>query len=148
MLQISHTPVCWSAHCHVWHPSQDFYPCYGGMHPTQGQLPGRHQEGYCLPLHDDTYMNAVSSQLTLFQTPQQPHCRILPDLTPLCHSLHLPSLHNQCSLHQLHPQHLQLQSHRPQLLPPCHLSQRSPLCLWLQHPVYPLCIPGDQAVLA
>ena len=53
---------------------------------------------------DDTYMNAVSSKLTLFQTPQQPHCKLLPDLTSLHHSLHLPSLHNQHNLCQLHPQ--------------------------------------------
>ena len=42
-------------------------------------------------VRDDTYVNVVSSQLTLFQTPQQPHCRLLPDLTSLHHSLHLPS---------------------------------------------------------
>ena len=72
---------------------------------------------------DNTHMNAVSSPLTLFQVPQQPHHRFL------------PSLHNQHSICLLHPQHLQLQSHRPQLSPPCQLSQRSPLHLCLQHPV-------------
>ena len=55
---------------------------------------------------DDTYVNAVSSQLTLFQTPQQACCRLLPDLASLCHSLDPPSLHNQHSLCQLHLQHL------------------------------------------
>ena len=81
---------------------------------------------------DDTCMNAVSSPLTLFQTPQQPHCRLLPDAMSLCHNLHPLSLHSLCDLHLLHPQCLWLQSHRPQLFPPCQLSQRSPLhlCLW------------------
>ena len=81
---------------------------------------------------DDTFVNTVSSQLKLFQTPQQPHCRLLPDLTSLHHSLH--NWHNLC---QLHPQHLWLWSHRPQLSPPCQLSQRLPLhpCLW--HPMQP-----------
>ena len=51
---------------------------------------------------DDTYVNVVSNQLTLFQTPQQPHCRLPPDLTSLYHSLHPPSLHKQCSLCKLH----------------------------------------------
>ena len=90
---------------------------------------------------DDTFVNTVSSQLKLFQTPQQPHCRLLPDLTSLHHSLH--NWHNLC---QLHPQHLWLWSHRPQLSPPCQLSQRLPLhpCLW--HPMQPLCSPGDQVM--
>ena len=54
------------------------------------------------PTWDDTCVNAVSSPPTLFQT-QQPHCRLLPDLISLHHSLH--------------PQCLWLQSHIPQLLP-------------------------------
>ena len=37
---------------------------------------------------DDTFMNAVSNQLTLFQMSQQPHCRLPPDPMSLCHSLH------------------------------------------------------------
>ena len=60
---------------------------------------------------DDTYLNAVSSPLTLFPTPQEPHCRLLPDLMSLHHSLHLPSLHNWCSLHLFHPQSLWLWCH-------------------------------------
>ena len=54
--------------------------------------------------HDDTYVNTVSSPLTLLQTPQQQHHRLLPDLTYLHQSLHPPSLHNWYSLCQLHPQ--------------------------------------------
>ena len=84
---------------------------------------------------DDTCMNAVSSLLTLFQMPQQLHCRLTPDPASPCHSLHLPSLHNQCSLCLLHLQCLQLQSQRPQLSPPCQLSQRVPLHLCLSHRV-------------
>ena len=86
-------------------------------------------------IRDDTYMNAVLNLLTLFQTPQQLHCRLMPGPTSLCHSLHQPSLHSQCNLCLLHLQCLQLQSHRPQLSPPCQLSQRLPLHLHLQHPV-------------
>ena len=37
---------------------------------------------------DDTCMNAVSNLLILFQMPQPPHCRFLPDPKSLCHSLH------------------------------------------------------------
>ena len=66
---------------------------------------------------DNTYVNAMSSPLTLSQTPQQPHHRLLPDLTSLHHSLHLPSLHNWHSLCSFHLQCLQLWSHRPQLSP-------------------------------
>ena len=53
---------------------------------------------------DDTNVNTVSSLLTLFQMPQQPHHGLLPEPMSSCHSLHLPSLHSQCSLHLLHPQ--------------------------------------------
>ena len=82
-------------------------------------------------VQDDTSMNIVSSPLTLPQMSHQPHCRLLPDLAFLQHCLHLPSLHNCCSLCLLHPQHLWLQNHRHQL------SLKSPLCLHLclQHPV-------------
>ena len=60
---------------------------------------------------DDTCMNAVSILLTLFQMPQQPHCRLMPDPVSLWYSLHQPNLyqphlHNQCNPHLLHPQHL------------------------------------------
>ena len=70
---------------------------------------------------DNTFVNIVSSPLTLPQMSHQPHCRLLPDLTFLSHHLHLSSLHNCCSLHPLHPQHLWLQKHRHQLSPklPC-----------------------------
>ena len=40
---------------------------------------------------DDTCVNAVSNLLTLFQMPQQPPCRLLPDPVSLCHSLHQPT---------------------------------------------------------
>ena len=76
---------------------------------------------------DNTSMNAVSSPVTLPQMSHLPHHRLLPDLTFLCHCLHLPSLHNCCSLHLLH---LWLWNHRHQLflkLPLC-------LCLCLWHP--------------
>ena len=53
-LQISCTPVCQSASCHVWYPSQDLGPCYCGTCPTQGELPGTHQWWYCLPPHKVT----------------------------------------------------------------------------------------------
>ena len=68
--------------------------------------------------------------LTPPQMSQQPHCRLLPDLTFLHHCLHLPSLHNCNSLCLMHLQWLQLQNHRHQL------SLKSPLCLHLclQHP--------------
>ena len=79
---------------------------------------------------DDTYLNAVSSPLTLPQMSQQPHCRLLPDLTFLHHCLHPPSLHNCHSLCLLHPQCLLLQNHRHQLSPKLPLC----LCLCLQHP--------------
>ena len=60
---------------------------------------------------DDTCVNAVSNLLILFQMPQQPCHRYLPDPASLCHNLHQPNLHNQCNWHLLHPQCLQLQSH-------------------------------------
>ena len=81
---------------------------------------------------DDTYMNAVSGPLTLFQMPQQPHHRLPPDPMSLCHSLHPLGLHSPSHLHLLHLQCLQFQSHKSQLFPPHQLSQRS--CLHLQHP--------------
>ena len=68
---------------------------------------------------DDTFVNAVSSPLTLPQLSQQPHQRLLPDLTLLHHCLHPSGLHNCCSLHQLNPQCLQLQNHRHQLSQSC-----------------------------
>ena len=79
---------------------------------------------------DDTFVNTVSSPLSLLQMSHQPHCRLLPDLAFLHHCLHPSSLHNCCSLHPLHLQHLQLQNLRHQL------SLKSPLCLHLhlQHP--------------
>ena len=80
---------------------------------------------------DDTCMNAVSNLLTLFQMPQQPHCRLPPDSTSLCHTLHQPTLHNQHKPQLSHLSCLQLQSHRPQPFLPCQLSQRSPPCLHL-----------------
>ena len=83
---------------------------------------------------DDTCMNTVSSPLTLFKMPHEPHCRFLLDPMSPCCSQHLPSLHKQHSLCLLHPQCLWLQSHRPQLFPPCQLSQMSPLHLCLWHP--------------
>ena len=55
---------------------------------------------------DNTFVNAVSSPLTLPQMSQQPHCRLLPDLTFLQHCLHPSSLHNCHSPHLLHPQQL------------------------------------------
>ena len=83
---------------------------------------------------DDTYVYAVSGPLTLFQMPQQPHCRLQPDPMSLHHSLHPLGMHSPWHLCLLYTQHLQLWSHRPQLFPPCQLSQRLPLCLYLQHP--------------
>ena len=50
---------------------------------------------------DDTCMNTMSNLLTLFQIPQQPHCRHLPDPMSLYHSLN-SNLHNQCNLHLSH----------------------------------------------
>ena len=59
------------------------------------------------------------------QLSHQPHHRLLLDCAFLCHCLHLPSLHNYCSLCLLHLQHLWLQNHIHQL------SLKSPLCLCL-----------------
>ena len=80
---------------------------------------------------DDTFMNAVSSPLTLPLMSHQPHCRLLTHLAFLCECLHPPSLHICHSLCLLHRQCLWLQNHRHQLAP------RLPLCLHLhlQHPV-------------
>ena len=78
---------------------------------------------------DDTFMNVVSSPLTLPLMSHQPHCRLLPDLSFLQQCLHPPSLHNCHSLCLLHPKHLQLQNHRHQLFPKSSLC----LCLQLQH---------------
>ena len=47
-------------------------------------------------IRDKTFLNAVSSLLTLPQMSHQPHQRLLPDLTFLQHCLHPPSLHNCC----------------------------------------------------
>ena len=58
----------------------------------------------------DTYMNAVSSMLTLFQMPQQPHCRLLPDPVSLYHNLHPLGLLSPCHLCLLHLQCLWLQT--------------------------------------
>ena len=80
---------------------------------------------------DDTNVNAVSNTLTMFWMPQQTCHRHLSDPISLCHSLHQPNLHNWHHQYLSHPQCLQLQSHRPQLFPPCQLSQRSPLHLCL-----------------
>ena len=80
---------------------------------------------------DDTSVNAVSSPLTLPQMSQQPHYRLLPDLTFLHHCLHLPSLYNCHSLCLLYLQYLQLQNHRH----PLSLMSPLCLCLHLQHPV-------------
>ena len=43
---------------------------------------------------DDTFVNAVSSPLTLPPMSHQPHHRLLPDIAFLCHCLQPPSLHN------------------------------------------------------
>ena len=56
---------------------------------------------------DNTCLNAVSNLLTLFQMPQQPYCRLLPDLVLLCHSMHQPNLYNLHKSHLLHLQHQQ-----------------------------------------
>ena len=74
------------------------------------------------------------AHLTLSQIPQQPHCRLLPDLTSLCHSLHPLGLHSPCYPCLLYLQCQWLWSHRPQLFLPCQLSQRLPLHLCLQYP--------------
>ena len=50
-----------------------------------------------------TCVNAVSSPLTLFQMPQQPHHRLPPDPMSLHHSLHPLGLHSPCCLCLLHP---------------------------------------------
>ena len=74
-------------------------------------------------IQDDTFMNTVSSLLTLPQLSHQPFCRLLPYLAFLQQCLHPPSLHYYCILYLLHLQHLQLQNHRHQLslkLPLCH----------------------------
>ena len=142
-LQTSCTPVCWSAPCHVGHPLQDLDFCYSGTHPTQGQLPSMHQWWHGLLLHEMTPMwMQCQAHWHCPRHYNQPHCRLLPDLTCLHHSLHPPNLHNWHSLCQLHLQHLWLQSQKPQLSPPCQLSQRLPwhLCLW--HPTQPLCSQG------
>ena len=84
---------------------------------------------------DDTCMNTVSSPLTLFHMPQQSYCRLPPEPMSLHHSLHPLCLHSPCHLCLLYLQCWWLWSHRPQLFPPCQLSQRSPMCLCLWHPV-------------
>ena len=71
----------------------------------------------------DTVPHATTATL---QSPSDP--------MSLHHSLHPLGLHSPCCLHLLHPQCMWLWSLRPQLSPPCQLSQRSPLHPCLQHP--------------
>ena len=96
----------------------------------------------------DTFMNAVSKQLTLSQVAQLPHCRLWLDTTSQWHNLHCPHLHSACSPHPLYLQHWWLRWIRVQLFLPHQLFKRMPWhqCLW--HPMPHLCSHEDPAMPA
>ena len=138
-LQTSCTPVCWSASCHVWHPSVRF----GFLLQWYISCP-RTATRYALVMVLFTAaMRWCHAMWTQFQAHWHcPRChnshtvRLLPDPVSLCHhSLHWLGLHSPCHLHLLYPWCQWLQSHRPQLFLPYQLSQRLPLCLCLWCPV-------------
>ena len=63
----------------------------------------------------DTFVNAMSKQLTLSQVAQLPHHRLQQDTTSQQHNLHGHNLHSACSPHPLHLQHQQPRQTRSQL---------------------------------
>ena len=94
----------------------------------------------------DTFVNAVSKQLTLSQVAQLPHFRLQQDTTSQWHNLHHPHLHHTCSPHPLHLQHWKPRWTRFQLFLPCQLFKRMSWnqCLW--HPMPHLCSHKDPAM--
>ena len=96
------TTVCWSTSCNVWHPQKDLgssYCWYMSYHRTAikyapAMVPHT-------ATHVDTFVNAVSKQLTLSQVAQLPHCRLQLDTASQWHNLHCPHLHSACSPHLL-----------------------------------------------
>ena len=95
--------------------------------------------------HGDTFMNAVSKQLTLSQVAQLPHHRLWLDTTSQKYNLHHLHLHSICSPHQ---QHQQPRQAKPQLSLPCQLFKRRPWHQHLWHPMPHQCGHRDPAVPA
>ena len=94
----------------------------------------------------DTFMNAVSKQLTLSQVAQLPHCRLWLDTTFQWYNIHCHNLHSICSPHPLHLQHQQPRWTRLQLFLPHQLFKGMPWCQCLWHPMPLLYSHKDPAV--